>query len=256
MKFHLPFYFLLFHFVFHNMSFTQQAFSVELKAGKDGSISDMIATHDSGYLCIGTTAKEVYRQNDVWLLKTGPDGNVQWSKRYGDSTSETGTCIVETSDGNYVAGGIEFVQDGANTFERIILIKVNPQGEKLWTKYINASFHNFANALCALPDGSVMLGGWINKNLSLDFTEGSTFLAVIDKNGNIIKTGTYGEPGYRRWVVGLFPVSGGIIVVSQNDDGGVFIGEKTAYAYSLLTLQNDTSKGYVFRVSGAGTHFT
>ena len=242
----------------HHVSFAQPvpAVSVQLAAGKTGSINDIIATNDGGYLCAGTTAKEPFRHNDIWLVKTSALGNIQWSKRYSDSLSETAACITETSDGSYVIAGMEYVQEGVNTFERIIVIKVNQQGEKIWTQYINAAFHNFANALCPLADGSVMLGGWINKNVLLDFTESSTFLAVIDKNGKLIKSATYGEPGYRRWVAGLFPVSGGVLIVSQNNDGGVFVNEKTAFAYSLLTLHEDTSRGYIFRVNGSGTHFT
>lgn len=256
MKYFLSFSISLLSLISSDDLLAQPAFSAQLAAGKNGGFSDVVATSDGGYIYAGYTANEAFRLNDMWLVKASPRGNVQWSKRYGDSLSETAACITETSDGNYVAAGMEFVHKGIHTYEKIVLIKLNAKGEKVWTKYIDAAFHNFVNAICPLPDGSVMIGGWINKNQELDLTNSSTFLAVVDKNGNVVKSVTYGEPGYRRWVVGLFPVSNGVIVVSQNNDGGVFISEKTAYAYSLLELNKDTSKGYVFRIDGTGTHFT
>jgi hypothetical protein len=64
-------------------------------------------TRDGGYIAIGYTDSPTipgyHAGDDVWVVKTDSNGNLQWQKCYGGSGSDRGTgSIHQISDGNYL----------------------------------------------------------------------------------------------------------------------------------------------------------
>ena len=49
---------------------------------------------------------------DFLFMLLDEDGNIEWSKNYGGSTTEIGSSLVETTDGNYVLCGNTYSNDG------------------------------------------------------------------------------------------------------------------------------------------------
>jgi hypothetical protein len=69
--------------------------------------SSLLQTPDHGFLLLGWTRSYGAGQRDFYLVKTDSVGNQQWQKTYGGNGSESGSCIIALSDGNYMLCGGE-----------------------------------------------------------------------------------------------------------------------------------------------------
>src|SRR4051794_5638785 len=81
-----------------------------------------------------------------YLVKTDSLGNILQSKQYFDFANNHLGEIVATKDGNYAL----LASAGNSTFDKdsIYLIKINPDGDILWSRYIdNASNNTYAFSL-------------------------------------------------------------------------------------------------------------
>jgi len=89
-------------------------------------------TPDGGYLATGYTNSFGAGDYDYFLLKLNSVGDSLWFKTYG--TNHSGRCysVQSLSDGNYLLAGTEHIMP--INHPRIVLVKVNPLGDTLWTK--------------------------------------------------------------------------------------------------------------------------
>jgi hypothetical protein len=72
--------------------------------GRDYGYS-VVQTSDGGYLAAGYTLSFGAGGDDVYLVRTDGDGNLQWQTTYGGSASDVGYAVANTSDGGYVVAG-------------------------------------------------------------------------------------------------------------------------------------------------------
>ncbi|NMM48453.1 hypothetical protein [Marinigracilibium pacificum] len=85
--------------------------------------SGVSQTVDGGYIVVGTTN---YLSDDeqIFLVKTDPSGNVQWKKYFGGSSNDRGIDVIESNDGNYVVLGTSTISNNSI----LELIKTNNKG--------------------------------------------------------------------------------------------------------------------------------
>ena len=81
----------------------------------------LIQTSDEGYAIVGMTCDYTVLYQDMWLIKTSANGNMQWTKTYGGINYDVGMSIIQTGDGGYIVAG----NKGADAW----LIKVAVEGE-------------------------------------------------------------------------------------------------------------------------------
>lgn len=94
-------------------------------------------------------------QSDVWILKTDMNGDTLWTKTYGGDGNDYCTCIRQISDGGYIIVGFLNPEDTMD----ILLAKVDPAGEPVWTGIIGESyFLEFARCIRQMEDGYVIAG--------------------------------------------------------------------------------------------------
>jgi hypothetical protein len=63
-------------------------------------------TTDGGYIVTGATASFGAGNQDVYLVKTDPDGDSLWTRTYGGSRRDRGSSVVQTADGGYIVAGL------------------------------------------------------------------------------------------------------------------------------------------------------
>ena len=69
-------------------------------AGFDGAYG-LVEASDGGYVLAGFTQVWGDGWNDFWLIKTDPNGNLDWSQTYGGDRPQNAYALVEASDGGY-----------------------------------------------------------------------------------------------------------------------------------------------------------
>src|SRR6478735_9671052 len=113
---------------------------------------------------IGSTESFGKGGSDIYLMKTDSVGNLLWAKSYGSAKDDYGTCMEKTKDGNYVlCGYTSGFSPYAGAFSDIFLIKINEEGEVLWSKTYGLDKSDFATSVkCTSDGGFVIVGETIN----------------------------------------------------------------------------------------------
>src|SRR4029078_10269550 len=70
---------------------------------------------------------------DVLLIKLNASGDTLWSKTYGGSKDDFGYSIINTQDNNLLMCGVSYSYT-TEGYSDLYLIKVNTDGDTLWTK--------------------------------------------------------------------------------------------------------------------------
>jgi len=119
----------------------------------------------------------------MYLTALDENGELLWNRMYGGDSAEQCHSIVRTMDGCYALGGIScsFGSGDADFW----LIKINENGDSLWSKTIGDSATDRCNAMIQTRDGGYAMAGESHSNFSL---------ARLDQNGDSLWMRYYGGP--------------------------------------------------------------
>jgi TolB-like protein len=135
-------------------------------------------TSDGGYIVAGWTWSFGAGYDDIFLIKTDANGNVQWAKTYGGTNYDDAFSVQQTSDGGYIVAGREnYVFAGD-----IILIKTDANGNIIWAKTYGGTNYDDAFSVQQTSDGGYIVAGGTE---SFGAGRSDIFLIKTDANGNI-----------------------------------------------------------------------
>ncbi|MFO8078447.1 MAG: hypothetical protein R6U21_07395 [Thermoplasmatota archaeon] len=119
---------------------------------------DIIQTSDGGYLITGGATPSDVGWDDVILIKTNENGDIQWTKSYGGSDQDIAYSVISTDDGGYLIGGTT-ASYGPGSFNAW-LIKTDQNGNELWNKTFGGiRGEESADRIIQLVDGSYIFVG-------------------------------------------------------------------------------------------------
>lgn len=116
----------------------------------------IIQTTDGGYAFCGYTSSSGAGQNDMWLVKTDSNGNVEWDKTFGGSYQDHGQRVIQTSDGGYALTGA--TQNTGGDWD-ILIIKTDASGSIVWESSPGDSGDDYAWAIVETLDGGYLVTG-------------------------------------------------------------------------------------------------
>jgi hypothetical protein len=119
--------------------------------------SSVQQTADGGYV-IGGCTDSFGAGGDVYLVKTGANGNTRWTRAYGGANFEEATCVRQTTDGGYIVAAYtgSFGAGGDDAY----LLKTDATGDTLWTRTYGGSDTDWAYSVQQISDGSYIVAGY------------------------------------------------------------------------------------------------
>ncbi|MCD6161698.1 MAG: T9SS type A sorting domain-containing protein [candidate division Zixibacteria bacterium] len=171
-------------------------------------------TSDGGYIMTGWTNSFGAGEDDVYIVKTDSEGDTLWTKTFGYIFCDKAMSIIETTDGCYAAiGGTGYWgYYPTNAY----LIKLDADGDSLWTRTYGGSWSDAGGAIIEASDGGYIFLGW---TLSFNVEGHDFYLVKVDSSGEQEFYRTYGG---NEMDVGRS--------ISLTSDGGYLL---TGYTYSF-----------------------
>lgn len=149
----------------------------------------VLVTQDGGYAVAGFIDQGNGNQRDIYLLKTDANGNVLWSKTFGNTKNDEGASILELADGSLVISG--FQTDPTTNRERALIARVSASGNSMWVKLLGSGAQLVkSNSVTVAPDGNLVLTGEIRQSISE--TKDIYVARLSAFNGAVIWENTYG----------------------------------------------------------------
>lgn len=142
-------------------------------------------------------------ESDNWIVKLDSNGNVLWDKSFGGSDSDVLRNLIQTADGGYLAGGFsksnisgDKTENSRGDYDYWIL-KLDGSGNLVWQKTIGGAGIDYLRDLKQIADGTYMVIGYSESNISGDKTENSNggydiWLLRLDASGSIISQNSIG----------------------------------------------------------------
>lgn len=150
---------------------TDDPIAWSLDIGGDGLTTPaaMVAATTGGLFIVGSTDSESgdlgesLGGTDGFIVRLDTDGSILWQRRLGGSADDTFTTVIETHDGGCVAMGTTTSNDGDARASRgamdAWLVRLDSEGEILWTKCLGGSLDDALTVLHMTEDGTLFACG-------------------------------------------------------------------------------------------------
>lgn len=189
-------------------------------------------TSDGGYIVAGfTSSPPAIGLYDLFLLKLGAAGNVEWNMLYDNGTGVDyyGT-VRQTTDGGYILAG---TTDGSNSDTQIWALKLNASGAIVWQKSYGGSLNEYFADIRQTTDGGYIVAGVSN---SFGTAENDYWILKLASDGAVQWQKTY-----------LTNDSETASAVKQTADGGYVVA---GYAYFSQSAFDDDIR--ILKLNSAG----
>jgi hypothetical protein len=177
----------------------------------------IVLTGDNGYIIIGETRSYGAGGEDVWLVKTDSNGDIQWSKTFGGPHNETGEDIEITPDGGYIIASKTWTKD--NEILEAWVIKTDFEGNKLWSKTYQADKGRWCKAkdiALTTDNGYVLVGdAWSSESGTPESYE-RIWIRKLNSEGSEDWYREYHSSEYGDTAIGVQQVSDNGYIIAGN----------------------------------------
>ena len=156
---------------------------------------------------------------DIFIQKLSPDGQLLWAKQLGGNNSDTGLdMLIDNNDNIYITGWFMDTVDfdpGAGVYELtsagswdVYVLKLDANGDFVWAKRFGNDNLDFASGMVLDSSGNLYLTGVYKE--TIDFDPGSgvfnltsnggwdIFILKLDANGDFVWAQNLGGPSYDK----------------------------------------------------------
>jgi hypothetical protein len=239
--------------------FNDVAFINTYGGSQEDHIISIVETLDGNLALFGYTdsingdiVDKTLQENDYWLIKMTPEGNLLWSKTYGGSGDDVGQKIVATNDGGFAITGYSMSSDGDASnnegFHDNWLLKLDANGYILWEKSYGFSGHDHAYSIIQTNDRGFLMTGFLDVTASggLGNTKisnskrhgiGEFWCHKLDANGNIEWRKYFGGTNNDRSFDVVQANDGGYVITGFSESNDFDISNsKGSYDYWVIKL--------------------
>jgi uncharacterized repeat protein (TIGR01451 family) len=166
--------------------------------GGNEAAVNLIATTDHGYLAVGRSA------SDALVVKFNNNGDPEWFKTYGGTSSEDFRDVVEVGNGDFICVGTTSSQDGDVTglhtdstlASDLWVVRINRSGVIQWSKVFGGTAAERGRVIKRMADGNFLIAGdALSNDGDVTGNHGSAdmWLLKLDGQGNLLWQKTYGN---------------------------------------------------------------
>jgi len=149
-----------------------------------------ILSLEDGYVVLGDTQSHGKGKNDIYLLKTDMNGDVDWGKTYGGSGNEYSSHILQAQKGGYIISGCKEV--GPDNFD-IWLLRTTSTGDLMWNKTFGGSGNDYGFRCLELDSGKILLLASVYMGAEQD---NDIQLILVDEDGSVVWRKSYGDTDF------------------------------------------------------------
>ncbi|MGA1975736.1 MAG: hypothetical protein ABSG92_08875 [Conexivisphaerales archaeon] len=194
-------------------------------------------TSDGGYILVGGTYSSGAGGEDVWLIKTDSDGNMQWSKTYGTASDDVGYAVAQTSDGGYIIGGSTMSSGSGDVY----FIKTDASGNLQ-----NSTIFGGAGVDAAYGVAQAAGGGYIIEANTKSFGTGASriWMLKLDTSLSTVWNYTYGTS------VDTYGYS-----LLQSADGGLLVAgsiSNSTFGLQVFIMKTDSQGSQIWNMTFGG----
>lgn len=174
----------------------------------DESISHSLLCEDKGLLILGNSmsgngnVSDHKGSSDIWVVKTDQNLKLLWEKTLGGSLYDHASFVLQEEDGYLIAGTSESsdfdLDDNAGNFD-LFLIKLDLNGNTLWSESYGGSNTEFFNSIVKLENGNYLIGATTFSNdgdVYWNYGNADMWVFEIDDQHAIIKERIIGGTRY------------------------------------------------------------
>ncbi len=192
---------------------------------------------------------------DFKIRKEDGTGTILWSKYYGGSGTEFLRDMIKTEDNGYLMFGESYSNDGdvgshygSSSEKDIWILKVDSNGNKVWSKNIGGTLEDRAYAIVNdLHNGCYVVGETISNDndfigLHNPGVSGDAYVVRIDSLGTVKWSRLLGGNSWTRGLAATENGTGGVIVASStactSGDMHSHIGNSDVWLVNLDSNKN------------------
>ncbi len=198
-------------------------------------------TLDSGFVVAGYSQSndgDVHGSHgsyDFWIVRLDKDGDTLWTKTLGGSSSDEARSVRQTFDSGFILAGYTKSSDGdVSGFHGggykgdFWLVKLDADGDTLWTKTLGGTEDDVAQDVCQASDsGFLAVGTTRSTDGDVSGFNGGysdAWFVKLNKNGDTLWTKTHGGGSTDR-----------IYSVQETADGGfITVGDRQSQYWVLM----------------------
>jgi len=182
-------------------------------------------TADGGFIIVGTYNNDA---PDIYLIRTNAVGDTLWTRTYGSSYPEWANDVkITTPDNGLIVTGTVCMSGYTN--KNVLLLKLNANGDSLWSANFGSDYDDWGKSVCQTTDGGYVITGYKS-------------FGYFNQDIYLIKTNSTGTLSWERTYGGSFNDQGNCVI--QTDDNGFVIAgsyeisSADGQAYIIKTNQN------------------
>lgn len=177
------------------------------------------------------------------LIVAYGQAQITFQKTYGSIGEDWGTCIKQTSDGNYFITGVEDAV-GFSNFDncqagKVSLLKLNSHGILQWNKTFTTNDLNIGHSLEVTSDDGIIIAGETGTMCPFIGGNSSTYVIKSDSFGTVQWTGTYAS------TYSATPTEIGYCVKQTNDGGYLVAGKR-------IGMNRTDNEAYIMKLNALG----
>jgi len=165
----------------------------------------VVQTADSCFIIAGTTQSFGLGNSDGWVIKVNPYGDTIWTKTFGGNYNDYLYCIAPAGEDDYVVAGA--TSSFGNGSDDIWVLKINGDGDTLWTKCFGQSGPEASFSIKKMTDGGFIVSGYTGSD-----GPPKSYILKLNENGDSIWTRSFDNQSYAY-------------SITESPEGYLFVGD-------------------------------